>query len=131
MPRRTTPPCQCAAGHRWPPVAAKIDEDGNVPCPECGRPAENYITRCTCSGCQTLLTSPKPLLIGKTIVRCLHCRYRFRVEKPIKTAPLVQDTHAASVTVSPLPFFPPTGEMPQLPGYTLLAELGRGAMGVV
>jgi serine/threonine protein kinase len=84
------------------------------------------------------LRSSVPLPAGKSI-RCSRCRAKFRTQDAINTLfPLTPAAATAddalSRTPGPLPFAPPstpTPQAPACPGYRVLGELGRGAMGMV
>src|SRR5262245_57911798 len=90
----------------------------------------------TCPGCATSLKAPRALAEGKRL-RCPRCRNEFRwSEKPGGPAPStakgkLDDPNRETYLDSPPGPVPPTATTPDIAGYSLISEVGRGAMGVV
>jgi serine/threonine protein kinase len=101
-----------------------------------------YATRFNCPRCQKRLKSNKPLRVGVAELTCPTCGARFLagathvqadpVASAKATASLNYDTPRSPGITPTSPSYPPQAPgLPEVAGYTILGEIGRGGMGVV
>src|SRR5689334_19312744 len=94
---------RCAAGHEWAWNGVQPHSADTVTCPECGKAANTLILPSDSAG---------PGYAGSASIE----------NDATHVHAAEHHTHSAS---------PTAGQWPNIPGYEITAELGRGGMGVV